>query len=181
MRNGFWAAITGLGTLSWMFFKIGFVFFGGGYLLIPILQREIVTNLHWLTHREFVDGVAISQLTPGPVAVISTFCGYKQGGAPGAVAATVAVMLPGFILMLIFSYGYEKFRNMSSIRHILNRLVPAITGLLLGASLQMGEQVSRGWIGITMFCIALILMIHWKVNPVLLIAGSAALGLIFRL
>src|ERR1035437_6913824 len=109
------AGVAGLWSLGGAFLKIGFIFFGGGFLLIPVIHRDIVVNLHWLTQQEFVDGVAMSQLTPGPVAVLATFCGFRQAGVIGALVATAAIMLPAFVLMLALSHGYRKFGEMRSI------------------------------------------------------------------
>ncbi len=95
--------LTPIMLLFFVFLKIGLIFFGGGYAVIAIMQRELVSNYHFLTNREFIDGVAISQFTPGPVAVLSTFVGYKVYGIIGALIATFAMFLPGATLMIFIS------------------------------------------------------------------------------
>ncbi|MBM3493537.1 MAG: chromate transporter, partial [Armatimonadetes bacterium] len=117
--------------LAWVFLKIGFVFFGGGFLLIPLLHHELVVNRAWLTQTEFIDGVAISQLTPGPVAILATFCGFHQGGVVGAVVATVFVFLPAFALMVVMTRVYERARQMDGARRVMDGFLPAIVGLLI--------------------------------------------------
>src|SRR6266545_3453378 len=94
--------------LGWLFFKIGLIFFGGGYVLIPLLHRIMVDQLHWLTLTEFLDGVALSQLTPGPLAMLATYTGFKAGGIAGAVVSTVFIFLPCTGLMLFLSSRYER-------------------------------------------------------------------------
>lgn len=181
MRASAPLGFAALGPLAVAFVKIGFVFFGGGFLLVPVIHHEIVASLHWLTQREFVDGVAISQLTPGPVAVLATFCGFKQAGALGAVVATIAVMLPAFVLMLALSHGYSRFGELRAVRSVLNGLIPAIVGLLLASAVQIGEEAVRGGVGVALLAGSLVLMIRWRVNPAYLIAFSACVGMVLRL
>jgi chromate transporter len=180
MKRSLAAFILSAGQIGWAFLKIGIVFFGGGYVLIPTLHREMVQNLHWLSEREFLDGVAISQLTPGPVAILSTFCGYRQGGVIGALVATSAMFLPAFILMIIISKGYAHFKDIPAVRFVLNRIIPAIVGMLIAAAIQIGGSNLESIVGAISFIIALGLMIRWKVNPALLILVSAVLGIIFK-
>ncbi len=165
-----------LALIGWVFLKIGFLFFGGGYMLIPVIHREVVQNLQWLTEREFIDGVAISQLTPGPVAILATFCGFRQGGVLGALVATVAVFLPAFLLMLALSHGYQHLSRMASVRAVLNTLIPAIVGLLLASAIQLGGKAMTGPLSIAVFAAALLLMVRWKVSPALMIGAAALFG-----
>ena len=104
--------------LAWIFLKIGLIFFGGGYVLIPLLHRIMVDQYHWLALKEFLDGVALSQLTPGPLAMLATFTGFKAVGFVGALVATVFIFLPCTAFMLAISSRYEQFRSMELIRWI---------------------------------------------------------------
>src|ERR1039457_2983181 len=103
--------MAGILKLAWIFLKVGLIFFGGGYVLIPLLHRIMVDQLHWLTLTEFLDGVALSQLTPGPLAMLATYTGFKAGGLAGALVATVFIFLPCTLLMLFLSSRYERMRN----------------------------------------------------------------------
>lgn len=182
MKSFSWcASLATMGALAWVFLKIGFLFFGGGYLVIPVMHRELVENLHWLTEREFIDGTAISQLTPGPVAVLATFAGYRVGGVAGALIGTFSAFLPGSLLMLFFSHSYERLRQITPTRKVLNTLVPVVSGLLLAAAWSIGKQAIVGWATAVMFVAALIALIRYRVNPAILIITSAMVGLIFRL
>lgn len=174
-------AFPSLLLLFWIFFKIGLVFFGGGYVVIPIMQRELVTNLHLLTQQEFIDGTAISQLTPGPVAILATFAGYRIAGVLGALTATFAMFLPGMSLMLFISKSYEKIRNSNSARRVLNTIIPVIVGLLVAASFQIGQSTITHKIDWITLIGAFFLLVRFKINPAILIVVSAVLGLILHL
>jgi len=173
-----WLFAPSLLMLAWVFFKIGLVFFGGGFVLIPLIHRELVVNLHWLTERQFVDGTAISQLTPGPVAVLATFAGYQVAGLPGAIIGTVAIFLPGSALMVLLSRSYGVLKSHEASRQILNTLIPVIVGLMITAALQIGRMTVTGWADIAVLLVALAAIIRFKVNPALLIIAAALLGLV---
>lgn len=112
-------AAVSLFTLAKVFIKVGLVFFGGGFVLIPVLHQQLVTDLGWLTPQEFIDGVAISQLTPGPMAVLATFTGYHVAGVFGALVATVALFLPATVLMWGISHFYQQLRHVQAVKDFL--------------------------------------------------------------
>lgn len=124
-----------LAALTWLFLKVGFIFFGGGFVLIPVLHRHLVDSLHWLSAREFLDGVAISQLTPGPIAVLATFAGYRVAGVPGALCATIALFLPSLLLMLFIAHHYRRLHNFHPAQNFLAGIAPAAVGLIAAAAL----------------------------------------------
>jgi len=167
-------------VLFWIFFKIGLVFFGGGYVVLSIIHRELVGNLHLLTEREFVDGTAISQLTPGPVAILATFAGYKIAGVWGALVSTFAMFLPGSTLMFFLSKSYDKIRSSNLAYKILNTIVPVIVGLVLSVALQIGQSTMNTVVEYAIFFASLWLMIKFKVNPAILILISALIGLVLH-
>ena len=171
-----WLFAPSLLMLAWVFLKIGLVFFGGGFVVIPVMHHELVTNLHWLTDRQFVDGTAISQLTPGPIAVLATFAGYQVAGVPGALVGTAAIFLPGSVLMVFLSRSYEALKNHAAARKILNTLIPVIVGLLVAAALQIGRTTVSGWADIAVMAVALVALVRFKVSPALLIIAAALLG-----
>ena len=161
-----------------VFLKIGFVFFGGGYVAIPVIYRELVINLHLLTEQQFIDGTAISQLTPGPIAIIATFAGYCIAGVWGALVGTFAMFLPGSALMFLISKNYEKIRNSATATKILNKAIPAIVGLLIATSLHLGKNVITNKLNFIAFILSAILLIRFKINPVILIVIFAIVGII---
>ena len=170
------AAGSLLGTVAGTFLKVGFVFFGGGFLLVPVLHHRLVTDLHWLSAREFIDGVAISNLTPGPIAVLATFTGYHLAGIAGALAATVALMAPAAVLMLVISRQYESFRHDDHSQRLLSGLNPAITGLILSTAILLSRGVFTSWerrlFGSA--CLLILRRFHWP--PVILLGIGAVAG-----
>lgn len=164
-----------------VFFKIGLLFFGGGYAVIPIMHRDLVSNLHLLTEREFIDGIAISQLTPGPIAVLATFAGYCVSGFSGALIATFAMFLPGSILMLFLSKSYERIINSDRAMQILNTIIPVIVGLLIAASWQIGKTAITNKISLGFFITSVFLLIRYKISPAILILTAAFLGFMLHL
>lgn len=176
-----WLLIPSIFFVFWIFFKIGLVFFGGGYVVIPIMHRELVTNLHLLTEQEFIDGTAISQLTPGPVAILATFAGYKIAGIMGALVGTFGMFLPGSALMLIISKGYDKIKDSNLAHRALNTVIPVIAGLLIATSWQIGKSAIHTHLDLAMFFVSLILLVKYKINPAILILASALMGLILHL
>lgn len=177
MKTLKWLSGISLIKLAWVFLKIGLVFFGGGFVVIPVMHRELVQNLHWLTERAFVDGVAISQLTPGPIAVLATFAGYRVAGVSGALIATLAVFLPGSLLMLFLSRSYDILSRPGTARKVLDTLIPAIVGLLIAAAWQIGTTAITGWVGLLVFFVAFVALVRYKVSPALLIIAAAVTGL----
>lgn len=180
MKGSLWLGVgwAALGHLGWVFLKVGFVFFGGGFLLIPILHRDLVVHLKWLSHSEFVDGVAFSQLTPGPVAILATFCGFERGGVAGAVVATFCVFLPAFILMVVLSHVYTRIRELAPVQSIMRVFPPAIVGLLVAAAFDIGRPIFTGPVPVVVGLGSLMMMLRYNVSPALLIMAGAIIGLI---
>lgn len=172
--------ITSLFGLFLLFLKIGLVFFGGGYAILPLLHRELVSNLHFLTERQFIDGVAISQLTPGPVAIFATFAGYCISGGKGALIATFAMFLPGIAVMIFLSKIYKKIKNSDMAIKTLNTINPIIIGLLLVTSFKIGKASIDNLALFIEFILTFLLLIKFKPNPAILVLISALIGLFFK-
>lgn len=126
-------------TLALSFFKIGLFAFGGGYAMIPLMQAEIEAN-GWIAPEEFADIVAISQMTPGPIAVnAATYIGYRTAGVLGSASATIGVFLPSLILVLLVAHFVGKFKESPVIRSVLSGIRPATIGLIASAVLFFSE------------------------------------------
>ncbi len=164
--------------LAWTYLKIGMIFFGGGYVLIPLLQHLLVDEYHWLTLREFLDGVAISQLTPGPLAILATFTGVRVAGFTGGLLATVCIFLPCVSLMLLVGRYYNRLKEIDLIRTALDYTLPAVVGLVASAAWVLGSTLGSVREFLTLliaFC-----AFYWtKANPMLMILGSALIGMLF--
>lgn len=166
------------------FFKIGMFTFGGGQAMIAVFQKELVTNLAWLSMNEFLNLVAISEVTPGPIALhIATFVGYKMYGFIGALVASLGVMLPSmFVILVVAAFAY-KFRNNRWVFASLSGLQPVVLSLLTYAVYSIARNGIPAWWGyvVTLGIVLLILKYGKKLNLVLVLLASGVLGiLIFR-
>jgi len=158
------------------FFKIGLVFFGGGFVLVPVLHNRLVTQLGWLKPQEFLDGVAISNLTPGPIAVLATFAGFRLAGTTGALAATVALFAPGVVLMLAISRQYSRFRNDYRAQRFLGGVNPAVVGLVLSAALELGRGALTSWHGYALCALSFGLLAGLRWHPAIILVIGASAG-----
>lgn len=157
------------------YFKIGAFSFGGGYAMLPLIEKEIIQTHGWMTTAELVDIIAISEMTPGPVAInTATFLGYKVAGVWGAVVTTLAVTLPSFMVMSLIFYFISKFKNSPYIDWIFSGLRPVVLGLIGAAAINVGKDAmdfKSMLIGIVLFYI----ITFKKFNPILgiVLAGVA--------
>lgn len=172
-------ATVGLWTLAGVFLKVGLVFFGGGFVLIPVLNQHLVTELGWLTQQEFIDGVALSQLTPGPLAVLATFAGYRVANIAGALTATAALFLPATALMLFISHFYQRLRHVKQIKNFLAGVNPAVVGLILSAAITLAPTALhwRHPVSLILFAVSVFLLSRWQWHPALVLALGALVGL----
>lgn len=166
--------------LFYSFLKIGFFGFGGGYAMLSLIQHEVVENHNWITEQQFTDIVAVSQMTPGPIAINSaTYIGYSVTGSVwGAVLATATVCLPPLTLMLLITRFYLVFRRNKYVVYVMQGLKPMIIGMIGAAAfLLMTPSNFPDWISILIFLAALAASVL-KVNPIFLIILSALAGII---
>ncbi len=119
-----------LTSLSLILCKIGALAFGGGFTAIPFIQYEIVDRLHWLTTKEFLDGILLGQVTPGPILITSTFLGYKVSGLLGAFMATLGVFFPSFFILLLLIPYHDRLRQMKIVRVIEQGILASFIGML---------------------------------------------------
>lgn len=179
------------------FFQIGLFGFGGGYGMLSLIQTETVIHHHWLSSAEFTNIVAISQMTPGPIGINSaTYCGftavhnagYGYGvSILGSAVATLSLVLPSFILMILISRMFMKYMNTPTVQSIFMGLRPAVVGLLAAATLLLcnAENFSMPatdpwtfWISLALF-IATFVGTYWlKINPIRMICYAAFAGLV---
>ena len=178
--------------LFYTFFKIGLFGFGGGYAMISMIQGEVVTRHEWLSSNEFTDIIAISQMTPGPIGINSaTYVGYSAVvnagyshavGILGSTIATVSVVLPSFILMVLISKFFLKYQKHPIIASVFEGLRPGVVGLLAAAALVLmnGENFGTyNWqilTSIILFAGTFIASYRYKVNPILLIVICGIIG-----
>ena len=119
-----------LASLCLILSKIGALAFGGGFTTIPLIQVEVVDKLHWLTTKEFLDGILMGQVTPGPVLITSTFVGYKVSGLLGALIATIGVFFPSFFILVFLVPYHDRLRRMNAVRIVEQGILGSFIGML---------------------------------------------------
>lgn len=171
--------------LFWEFFIVGAFTFGGGYAMIPLIQEMVLEN-GWLSEQQLIDFIAVSESTPGPLAVnMSSYIGMRTGGFGGAFVATTAVVLPSFIIILIISGCYNKFKNSKLVNGAMMGLRPAVVALIFVSLVSIAEStfnvtdiiskdniVSVIIVGVTAY------MCYKKMHPIMVIGVSALIGVI---
>lgn len=182
-------------SLFLTFLKIGAVSFGGGYAMVPLVREEVLSH-GWMTEARFLDLIAVSESTPGPIAVnMATFIGSSQGGIPGALCATAGVVLPSFIVLLLISAVLKNLMKYRGVQAALSGLRPAVAGLICITAVTMilsqlfGITVIGGgfafeWRQAVIFLAVAASAWVWKkvkkkaVSPILLILLSALMGIV---
>ncbi len=180
--------------LFWSFFKIGLFSFGGGMAAMPLIQNQVVNIHSWLSLTEFTDLITISEMTPGPIAINSaTFVGIRIAGLGGALASTLGCILPSCIIVLMLAWLCSRYSELVVMKGILSGLRPTVVALILSAGLSIlvlsfwGSDgftwniSSVDFIAVALFSSGLFLLRKFKLNPILIMAGSGAIGGLFYL
>jgi chromate transporter len=166
-----------LGALALVFLKVGALLFGSGYVLLAFLQRDLVSDHHWLSQAALLDAVALGQLTPGPLFTTATFVGYLLAGVPGAVVATVAIFLPSFLLVAALEPLVARLRRAPVTAAALDGLNVAAVALMVGVAWRLGQAAVSGVATAAIGLAALAVLLRWRPNPAWLLGAGAALGL----
>ena len=162
-------------ALASVFLRMGAVTFGGGFVMIPLIESEVVRNNHWLTPQEFADATALGQMTPGPVLITATFIGYRVAGTLGALVSTIAVFLPSFLMTIAAGSSLRRFRSNRQVQSFLRGVTPAVVGLLVAAAWSVGRAGIHTWVGLTILGLAAFAMLRFRVNPFWVILGAGVL------
>lgn len=177
-RAFFLIAIPGLAklglalSLAFIFLRIGAVTFGGGFVMIPEIEAEVVNSHHWLTHQEFADATALGQITPGPVLIMATFVGYRVAGTLGALFATICVFLPSFLMTIAAGTSFRRFRTNRQMQAFLRGVAPAVAGLLVAAAWSVGRSGIHSIIGLGMAVIILLILLRYRPNAFWVLIGA---------
>ena len=177
--------------LLWSFFQIGLFSIGGGYAAIPLIQNQVVDIHPWLTMTQFADIMTIAEMTPGPIAInAATFVGIQVAGLPGAILATIGCVLPSCVIVMTLAWIYYRFRGLNMVQGILAGLRPAVVAMIASAGISLfvmalyGQRVlpedlmELDAIAAALFASGLVLLRKWKVNPLWVMAGSGAAGVL---
>lgn len=173
------------------FFKIGLFTVGGGYAMLPMIQSEVI-NAGWLPSEELVNFIAVSESTPGPFAVnIATYIGTEMAGITGSVCATLGVIMPSFIIIIMVAKFFEKFKENNIVQGCMSGLKPAVIGLIASAVISIGKTVlfplgvslsvfsdKMFYVSLAIFLVMAFLVIKKKTHPILIICISATVGIL---
>ncbi|MBX3254835.1 MAG: chromate efflux transporter [Chitinophagaceae bacterium] len=161
-----------------LFSGISLTLFGGGYVMIPIMQTLFVSNMGWLTRQEFLDAIALSQSTPGPILVSATFIGYKMAGFTGAIIATIAIFAPSAVLKVLVAKAYLQIKDHALAKNILSGVKAVVIGLIIGAAIKIGGQLSWNMPLALITAGAFICSFRYRLSPIYIILSSALVGII---
>jgi chromate transporter len=179
-----WPLIAKLGlalSVSFIFLRIGAVTFGGGYVMIPEIENEVVHSHHWLTHQEFADATALGQITPGPVLIMATFVGFRVAGTQGALLCTLCVFLPSFLMTIAAGSSFRRFRTNRQMQAFLRGVAPAVTGLLAAAAWSVARAGIHTVIGGTMAVLIVIILLRYRPNAFWVLMGAGAFRFLLAL
>lgn len=162
-----------------MFLKIGTFTFGGGIVIIPMIENEVVNNYSWLTKAEFIDAVTLGQITPGPVIISATFIGYKVCGIVGAIIATASVILPSFIMICLATEAIKKFRENKILANFLRGARVAVIGMVFDAGVSIGRSSLVDLKTVLIASASIICLFKYKINPIWVLLGAGIVGLVW--
>jgi len=162
------------------FFKTGLFGYGGGPSIIPLVEKEVVSNYHWLTQEEFIDVLAMANSLPGPIATKMAICiGLKVGGPLGAVAALTAHLLPSTILIVVFTTLYFKFRSTPSVQGITRGVRPVVVALLLVTVAHLAPKSVFTWDTFVIAVACFVVVFYLNIHPIYTIIAAALFGLFY--
>ena len=167
--------------LFWTFAKIGSITFGGGYAMLPIIQREIVEKKKWATESEVMDYYAVGQCTPGVIAVnTATFIGYRLKGIIGGIIATLGVIFPSLVIIMIIAAFLSNFADLVIIQHAFGGIRVAVVALIISSIIKLWKSSVKTYIGFIIAIAAFILGAFLQVSPIYVVIGAAILGLLTK-
>ena len=166
-------------NLFWSFCRIGGLTFGGGYAMLPMLQKEVVETHKWATEQELLDYYAVGQATPGIIAVnTATFIGYKEKGILGAIFATSGVVFPALIIIMSIAGFIDSFSDSNIVQHAFSGIRVAVGVLILNALVKMVKGSVKDILGIILFVATFIISIFFNISVVYIVVASALIGII---
>lgn len=163
--------------LAYVFTKVGALTYGSGFVIVGVLRQEIVENLNWLTQKEFLDGLAIGQITPGPVVITSTFIGYLTSGPLGAIVATISIFLPSFVIIMIIAPYVNKLKDNLYIKYLIKGANASALGAILSTAYFLSRDAIIDVVTLSIFGIALAILFLTKFKDIFLILISILIGI----
>jgi chromate transporter len=170
-------AMGGLLALAWVAFKVGALSYGGGFVIIPLMQSDAVGHYHWMTNAQFLNAVALGQVTPGPVVQTVAVVGYAARGVGGALLAALVAFTPSFAFILVGGDRFDRIRKDGRARAFLDGAGPAAIGAILGAAIPLARALHEGWqLGILAAAAVALLALRRGIVVTLLLAGAAGVA-----
>lgn len=161
------------------FCRIGGLTFGGGYAMLPMLQKEVVENRKWATEEQIMDYYAVGQCTPGIIAVnTATFVGYNNRGVLGAIAATAGVVFPSLIIIMIIAAFISNFADLAVVQHAFAGIRVAVGVLVLNAIIKLWKSGVKDIVGIIIFAVTFIVSLVFNLSPVYVVIGAIIVGIL---
>jgi chromate transporter len=173
-------AAGGLLSLAWEAFKVGALSYGGGFVIIPLMQHDAVTTYHWMTNAQFLDAVALGQITPGPVVLTVGVVGYAAAGFGGALLAVLIAFAPSFLFVLAGGSRFDQIRGNRGVQAFLTGAGPAAIGAIAGATIPLALALSHLW-QVGVLALAAVWLLGLRRGVVTALVGAGVLGLIAAL
>ena len=168
-----------LNKLFWTFFRIGIFTFGGGYAMLPLIQKEIVEKEKWATDEEVMNYFAVGQCTPGVIAVnLATFIGYKIKGLFGGILATFGVVAPSVMIITIIAKFLEQFENIKEVQYAFNGIRVAVCVLILNAVIKFWKSGVKDGVGVVIFASVFVVSLLFDISSVWTIIGAVIIGIL---
>ena len=167
--------------LFWTFCKVGALTFGGGYAMLPLIQREIVENKKWSTEKEILDYYAVGQCTPGVIAVnTATFIGYKLRGIIGGIVATLGVIFPSIVIILIIATFLQNFADLAIVQSAFAGIRVAVVALIITTVVKLIKSSIKDYLGVIIAIIAFVISAFIGLSPVYVVIAAALTGFISK-
>lgn len=167
--------------LFWTFAKIGSITFGGGYAMLPIIQREIVEKKKWATETEVIDYYAVGQCTPGVIAVnTATFIGYRLKGIAGGIIATLGVVFPSLVIIMVIAAFLKNFADFAIVQHAFGGIRVAVVALIISSIIKLWKSSVKNYIGFILAIAAFVLGAILQLSPIYVVIGAAIVGLLTK-
>jgi chromate transporter len=173
-------AAAGIAALSWVAFKVGALSYGGGFVIIPLMQRDAVHTYHWMSAAQFLDAVALGQVTPGPVVQTVAVVGYAAAGIGGGLLAAMVAFAPSFVFVIVGGPHFDRLRRNARAQAFLGGAGPAAIGAIAGAAIPLALALSQLW-QLAVLIVAAILMLALRRGVVVAILGAGLMGIVAAL
>jgi chromate transporter len=171
------ASVGGFGAIGWVALKVGALSYGGGFVIVPLMQHDVVSTYHWMTGTQFLSAVALGQLTPGPVVQTVASVGYAAGGIGGGLFAALIVFTPSFLFVLCGAPHFDRVRENASVRSFFRGAGPAVIGAIAGSAIPLGRSLTHVW-QIPVLVGALVVLFVLRRSVVTCLLAAAFVGLL---